>query len=234
MTRPYIFIEKKIDGKAFTFLTREDFSLIFPGDENFLLGSNLYRISQKARLRNEAQRDRQRGTQSLLDELSELDDDNISYSSISSASRTSTSCSSRSSAPINLRKRKKTDEISSDFKLPIFSPDLKQCILKDTFYTPSQRNRLIKEGCMALRGYCWEREQPVSNLDKRSLAKSLFELAPKSLGDSGSISSPEVSSSMYGSSGLSGVHQWFRILYYFLGWFIWTNSPMVSESYLHR
>ena len=52
MTRPYIFIEKKIDGKAFTFLTRGDFSLIYPGDENFLLGSNFYRISQKARIKH--------------------------------------------------------------------------------------------------------------------------------------------------------------------------------------
>lgn len=81
----------------------------------------------------------------------------------------------------------------SKFKLPVFSPDLRKCIREDAFYTSTQRNRLIKESCVALRGYLWEREATVSNADKRALAKALYMLAPRSLGDTnGDDSRPEV------------------------------------------
>ena len=157
-----------------------------------MLGSNLFRISQTARSSEKTD------TQNLLDELSELDDDNTSHFSFSSNSRASTPCSSHSSSSRKRRHPEMTKclgETSDDsFKLPVFSPDLKKCIQNDAFYTSTQRNRLIKEACMALRGYCWERDCSVSTTDKRSLAKSLLELAPKSLGDygNGNKSSPEV------------------------------------------
>lgn len=61
---------------------------------------------------------------------------------------------------------------SSSFKLPVFSPDIKQCIAKDA---STQRNRLIKESCIALRGHCREEEIPISNEDKRALAKMLYQ-----------------------------------------------------------
>ena len=38
---------------------------------------------------------------------------------------------------------------------------------------------------MHLRGFCWEREIEISSVEKKKLAKSLYQLAPKSLGDSG-------------------------------------------------
>lgn len=84
------------------------------------------------------------------------------------------------------------DSTQFPFKLPAFSPSLKECIKKDSFYTSSQRNRLIKESCLALRGYCWQVVKPVSSADKKNLAVLLHEIAPKSLGDPGT-SSPEVS-----------------------------------------
>ncbi len=155
--------------------------------------------------------DRGGDTQNLLDEMSDLED-NISHSSFSSPaypSRMSTPLSTRSSSSSESRKRAtpsyskqarssvdpqcSTSNVPSNFKLPVFSPEIKRCIQKDAFYTSAQRNRLIKEACLALRGYYWEKEQAVSNEEKRNLAKTLLELAPKSLGDSCSTSSLEVS-----------------------------------------
>ena len=202
----------------------------------------MFKISQRARLSNKG--NRERDTQSLLDELSELEDDNISHSSVSSvriSSRMSTPCSSRSSGSKESRKRIHPDRTSggdgtSDgFKLPIFSPDLKQCIRKDTFYTSSQRNRLIKEACMALRGYCWEKDRTVSNIDKRLLAKSLLDLAPNSLGDSGSTSSPEVSSCTCTQFNTVRSYQvFFNFVLDLTGWLIWADRSMVPEPYLYR
>ena len=75
------------------------------------------------------------------------------------------------------------DKSRIEFKLPIFSPDIEKCIRKDAFYTSAQRNKLIREACRALQGYCKEQDRPVSNDDKRLLAHLLYERAPKSLGD---------------------------------------------------
>lgn len=141
-------------------------------------------------------------TLSLLEEMSGLE------GPISPPSNISTPGSSRSSTPFqdtgrkhslkgdsSSAKRKCTD-IITPFKLPCFSPDIKLCINKDTFYTSSQRNKLIKEGCLALRGHCWEEQRCVDSFEKKNLAIRLYELAPKSLGDhvSGSSGSkPEVS-----------------------------------------
>ncbi len=75
----------------------------------------------------------------------------------------------------------------------MFSPELKQCIRKDAFYTTAQRNRFIKEACIALRGYCWEQGKDITNLEKKRLARQLYDLAPTSLGDMGMGSKPEVS-----------------------------------------
>jgi hypothetical protein len=175
--------ERCITGDAFKTLTREDFSLIFPQNEKFLLGSNLYKISQSFR----------------EVDMELFDDDNASHYSFNSTSRNSSVVRSRTSTPSSsssIRMKRKTPEtskelLSTEFKLPIFSPDIKLCIQRDAFYTSAQRNRLIKESCMALRGYCWEREIDISNVEKRRLAKLVLQLAPKSLGDVGS-SSPEV------------------------------------------
>lgn len=83
---------------------------------------------------------------------------------------------------------------SRSFKFPVFSPDIQKCIDKDAFYTPTQTQRLIKESCLALRGYCWEDGSTVSNDEKRALAKKLYDLAPNTLGDPTSAKkSPEVS-----------------------------------------
>ena len=92
-----------------------------------------------------------------------------------------------------MKRNESSKELSptEEFKLPVFSPDTRQCIQKDAFYTSSQRNHLIKESCMALCGYCWEREIEVSNVEKRRLAMLILKLAPKSLGDIGN-SSPKV------------------------------------------
>lgn len=136
----------------------------------------------------------------LLNELSEYESSNSL--STPTSSRCSTPAVDRGSNKRPLidecyasAKRKCCKQNSSDirpFKLPHFSPDLKICIEKDSFYTSMQRNKLIKEGCIALRGYCWEQERAITNEDKRKLANMLYELSPISLGDGETASKPEV------------------------------------------
>ena len=86
-----------------------------------------------------------------------------------------------------MSKRKCADN-AAPFKLPHFSPDVKLCISKDSFYTSSMRNKLIKE---SLRGHCWEEKKSVTYYDKRNLSIRLYEMAQKSLGDH-TGSKPEV------------------------------------------
>ena len=54
--------------------------------------------------------------------------------------------------------KKKTRITSSGFKLPKFSTDIERCICNDSFYT--QRNKIIRESCTALYGYCREKRGP--------------------------------------------------------------------------
>ena len=110
----------------------------------------------------------------------------------------------------------KNDVLSPQaMKLPpsSFWSSHQQCINKDGFYTSTQRNRLIKEACTALCGYCWEQGEPVSNTRKRVLAKMLYDLAPKSLGDPGTAHKkrPGVKSSC-NMAMISGGGSWVCVL----------------------
>ena len=186
----YINSEREIDGEAFCHLScTEDIATIFPAPKQFILGSKLYRLVQQARSSD----DSSINTSELLDDL----DETLSRSSKLCASigtSTSSESSRKHSKPDSNRgapepKKQHSDSSSSSadecgpFKLPVFSPDIQKCISNDAFYTPTQSNRLIKQSCIALRGYCWERGNPVSNSEKECLAKKLYELAPKSLGN---------------------------------------------------
>lgn len=210
-------LERQIDGESFVELTREDFSLIFPNNDKFLVGSRLYKTAKNAKSVGESG---QRNTDSLLYEMDDLAG---SFSSQTSMAKSSASCAplpasgsstphstvSRASTPVSrkssastiscdefgtARKKRCIDHGSGkQFQLPVFSPGVTRCIRKDEFYTSTQRNRLIKEACNHLRGFCWEQGLPISNAAKRDLAKSLHGLAPKSLGDPGKGTNHEVS-----------------------------------------
>lgn len=178
--------------------------MIFPAKDKFLQASRLFKLGRQVctNYRSPASSIDSRDTSSLLNELSELQNP-LSPSS----NNVSTPGSSRCSTPFSdvgskrsisehssMSKRKCTEESGpTPFKLPCFSPDIKLCISKDSFYTSSMRNKLIKEGCTALRGHCWGEDRGVTTYDKRSLAIRLYELAPKSLGDHCGESKPEVS-----------------------------------------
>ena len=85
--------------------------------------------------------------------------------------------------------------MNEEFTLPFFSPAVQQCIKRDAFYTITQRNRLVKEACSALRGFCYERGEAVTTEKRWDLATMLLKLAPKSLKDpekEGRRASPEV------------------------------------------
>lgn len=169
--------------------------MIYPSKQKFLLSSKLYRISQQfSQQSHKRSRNILEDTDDLLGEMSEL---NRSGGSIPSSSRDVTplrDISNRCSpteTPLPKRKRPNSSA-NGGFRLPCFSPDLKLCIQKDSFYTSTQRNKLIKEGCIALRGHCWEQNKVISNEDKRKLAVMLHNLAPKSLGDYNKSACPEV------------------------------------------
>lgn len=142
---------------------------------------------------NKRKDDFSRDTNTLLDELSDMEG-SFSLSGIKSPSGASSSLStpgsSRSSTPSSRKHlsshqhpaAKKKSNVDNTFKLPAFSPAVRQCISKDSFYTSTQRNRLIREACLALRGHCWQEEKVVTNTQKKALAKMLLDLSPKSLG----------------------------------------------------
>ena len=73
-----------------------------------------------------------------------------------------------------------------------FRQILKKCVRNDSFYTSAQRNKIIRESCTALYGYCRENERPVTSGDKHILAKLICGCAPNSLGDSSNSEEPEV------------------------------------------
>ena len=210
--------EREIDGEAFCHLSREDIATIFPTPKQFILASKLYKVVQRARSSLDSSDTSHINTNEILSDL----DETLSRSSKLCASITSSESSRKksresSSSPESEASRKRSslestddpqpkkkrhsDESSSGveecsaFKLPVFSPDIRNCISKDAFYLPKQTQRLIKESCVALRGYCWEHGNTVTNSDKKALAKKLYELAPKTLGEpvTSSNKSPDVS-----------------------------------------
>lgn len=193
-----------MNGEAFINLSREDLAIVFNQPAQFILASKLYKIVQKAR---------EESTQDLLDELSQLEKDTpwSGSQSIASSTTTSTPSSSKSSAPFGTRRKRSNTDLSSNagsmkcakvtenFQLPFFSPVIQECIKKDAFYTTSQRNKLIREACTSLRGFCCGKGETVTMERKRELARMLLKLAPKSLkdpekeGSHSKCASPEVS-----------------------------------------
>ena len=201
--------EREVDGDAFCHLSREDIATIFPSPKQFILGSKLYKLVQRARSSKESS-SMDTSDVSLTGDLEETLSRSSLKPSTSTTNSSSTGSSRKRSKPeldcIPQPKKKHSDQSSSStaeptgtsFKLPVYSPDLQNCISNDAFYTPTQTNRLIKQSCVALRGYCWERGNPVSNSDKEALAKKIYELAPKSLGNPRSgKKSPYVSVPIY-------------------------------------
>ena len=130
-------------------LSREDIAAIFPDHEKFVLGMRLYKIIQNHR--------DDPTTQELLADLSDQFSDDRSLSTNSGQKR-SLSCES-SSQP---KRRKTTTARATTFALPLFSLDIERCIKKDAFYTGPQRNKLIREACTALYGYCRQQSRPVT------------------------------------------------------------------------
>lgn len=185
-------------------MSREDIATIFPEPEKFVVGMKLYRVVQNVRCSSSKT---DVNTCQLLNDLDALEDEAQSTKSTSSecsaATRSTLSLFSKHSSDHSVQTPSRKRSVSSgmatnlnkvpklsehdksrmEFKLPIFSPDIEKCIRKDAFYTSAQRNKLIREACRALQGYCREQDRPVSNDDKRLLAHLLYERAPKSLGD---------------------------------------------------
>jgi hypothetical protein len=190
-------------------MSREDLAIIFPKDNQFILGVKLYQLIQK--MRKQVSTD--------LDASQESDIGSVLSSKRSSAqpsiktlSRANTSsasfrsggeCSHSSNAsqdprpkknkeivpqtdisPISTESRKRPSGIAcEEFSLPEFSPDVQQAIKADQFITSAKRNKLIREACRAYKGYCRSVRKDITSEGKRKLGRMLYGLAPKSLGD---------------------------------------------------
>ena len=191
--------EREIDGEAFCHLSRKDIATIFPTPKQFILASKLYKVVQPAHSSFDSSDTSHININEMLGDL----DETLSRSSKLRASIISSESSHKksrgsSSSPGSEASRKRSSMESTDdpqqkkkrhsdksssaveecsaFKLPVFSPDIQNCISKDAFYLPKQTQRLIKESCVALRGYCWEHGNTLTNSDKKALAKKLYEL----------------------------------------------------------
>ena len=151
--------ERKVNGQIFVQLSREDIAAIYPQPEKFILGMNMYRLVQDCRVEPH-------NTQELLNDLE--DDIKSLGSSKSTTSTHKRSLPSSSSSSAACKKRAKLS-----FKLPMFSKDINKCIKNDSFYTAAQRNKVIRESCTALAGFCREQDRPVTNDEKRDLALNL-------------------------------------------------------------
>lgn len=219
-----MFIECNVDGEAFINLSREDLAILFNLPTQFVMASKLYKVVQRARsecvdigntqgLLEELSYLEKDHSWSCSQSCASSSAGSVPTSrspmplgSCSQSNAGSTTGSIPSSSRSTTRKRQSPGSISDlqstkrlrlteEFTLPFFSPVVQQCIKRDSFYTTTQRNRLVKEACSALRGFCYEREESVTTEKKRHLAAMLLKLAPKSLKDTekeGRRASPEV------------------------------------------
>ena len=115
----------------------------------------------------------------------------VSGSSASSArilgKRSSTDKASSSSATSEMSASKK-QKVRSDgdtkpeYLLPQFSEDVQKPFLEDSIFTTPQCNKIIRETCRALQGYCQQYKVPVTSELKKHAAKLLSENCPNSLG----------------------------------------------------
>ena len=170
-------LDMKIFGDNFLEMSREDIGYLFPN--NFVLDMKLYKIIQSCRQVHDL---------SLTE--SECEHDNMSSMSNSSTSATSTILGKRSdkassSSTTSETKRAKNQNDGGtrpEFLLPVFSEDIQKSFLEDSIFTTPQCNKIIRECCRALQGYCQQHEVPVTSELKKHAAKLLSEKCPNSLG----------------------------------------------------
>ena len=162
-------------------MSREDIGYLFPN--KFVLGMKLYKIIQSCRQEHDITE-------------SEYENDNVSCISNSSSQSTyctptssrlgKRSCSNTSSpstiSDVPTTKRQKSNDNQTGFVLPVFSEDIQKPFLQDAVFTTSQRNKIIRECCRALQGYCRDQKIPITSELKKHMAKLLSEKCPNSLG----------------------------------------------------
>ena len=165
-------LEKGVSGAVYCSLSREDLAILFPHDDQFLMGVRLYKHIQDCRMHQPSVSDIEESASNVT----------VSNATQSTHAVTLTSTPSDSSTVV-LNKSRKRSSVPSEFVLPEFSIDVVDAIQKDSFFTAAKRNKLIREACKAYKGYCRMKGQSVTNQDKRNLSQKLYNLAPKSLGD---------------------------------------------------
>ena len=183
--------ERQVDGDAFCSLTREDIAILFPDKGQFILGCKLYREVQSSR-------------QTSVGKESDLSTDDPNHSSVSASVRTSFSSVPSVSAP-----SKSKDTLLSKFVMPRFPRDVEKALKDDRLQTSVLRNKLIREACRSLRGYCQAEGRRPTAAEKRKLGSKLYRLAPKSLGDPDGLAVtgvPEVSMPGYNSIDIIAIY----------------------------
>ena len=150
-----------IDGKHFLKLSRNDIAILFPKDDQFVLGMDLFKYIETLRAALPSE-----GASALRAQQSTSGSMTVSQQPKPSAS--------------GVAKRKRPNS-SLPFMLPIFELDLELAIKKDAFYNPQKRAKLIRKASEAMAGYCRENHiVPTTDL-REELAKTLVAIARKTL-----------------------------------------------------
>ena len=81
--------------------------------------------------------------------------------------------SSSTTSETKRAKNQKDSGTMPEFSLPVFSEDIQKPFLEDSIFT----NKIIRECCRALQGYCQLHEVPVTSELKNHAAKLLSEVS---------------------------------------------------------
>ena len=159
-------------------MLREDIGYLFPN--RFVIGMKLYKIVQSCRNFSH--------DVTLAESEIEIDDRASCVSNLSSWSVSCTSSKvgkrsspSSSSDGLTMKIQKPTDD-KVGFVVPEFLEDIQRLFLQDAIFTTPQRNKIIRECCRALQGYCRAQGIPITSELKRQAAKKLSDPCPNSLG----------------------------------------------------
>ena len=162
----YDFSEYNVDGKRMLQLSRNDIAILFPKEDQFALGMDLFKYIETLQATSS-------GGGASLPKPPENNG--------ASNPQQPNSLGTGAAKPQQSASRKHPSS-SLPFTLPLFEPDLEQAIKKYAFFNPQKRAKLIRKACEAMAGYCRENSTTPS-MDLQELAKTLISMAQRSLSD---------------------------------------------------
>jgi len=175
-----VYVDNEIYGHDFLEMTRQDIAVLIP--DKFVLGMKLFKIIQSY---HQVSVSASTSTSTVMDEDLDVSGGSSASSLVPVKKRlrqTSSTCTEESGSTEAGSEGTKRLKTSENFSLPMFSEDVQRCMDQDAVLTTQQRNKIIRESCRALQGYCRQQCLPVSSHFKRYSAKLLSQQCPNSLG----------------------------------------------------